>query len=110
MDDTGLDLLGEFERPAEIAGEDRGGESVFDRIGDVDGLVHIVDRDDAHDRAEDFFLTEMGGWIDIGENGRGDEIAMFAAIVGQAAASGQQLGALAPGAVGAGDDIGDCIG
>ena len=38
-------------------------------VGNVDGLVHVVDRDDAHDRAEDFFLAEMDGGIDIWRRG-----------------------------------------
>ena len=93
LDHAGLDAVDEGQGPAQVVGDDAGGEAVPDGVGLEQGVVKVTRPDDAHDGAEDLLLREAAADVDPVEHGRLHEVL---AVPG-AAAAGEQSGALVPG-------------
>ena len=60
----------------QVARLDVGGEAVLGVVGESDGLVLVVERRHRQHRSEDLLLRQRAGVVDVGEEGRGDEVAV----------------------------------
>ena len=90
-----LDVAGERHRGPQVAGEDARGEPVLDAVGDRQCLVVVGERDRGQHRAEDLLGCQPAVRVDVGEQGRADEVALGQVALGQPDAAGDQPGALA---------------
>lgn len=59
-----------------VLGEDSGSETVDGIVGHLDNLVDGLEFGNGDDRAEDFFLHNFHGALDISEDSRLDEVAL----------------------------------
>ncbi len=59
LHEPGLEPLGGVERGLEIAGPDGGGQAVFGVVGLADGVLVILELDDAGHRPEDLLAREL---------------------------------------------------
>lgn len=62
----------------EARGVDGGGEAVGGGVAEADGVVFRLELGDGADGAEDLFLHNLHVFRDAGEDGRLDEVALFA--------------------------------
>ncbi|MNI71944.1 hypothetical protein D3C73_1278540 [compost metagenome] len=62
-------------RPSDVAGPDVGRQPVLDVIGQRQAFGFVLERDQAGDRSEDFFLRAAHAVIHVGQHGRPHEIA-----------------------------------
>ena len=62
----------------DVLGPDCGGQAVHRFVGALDDFVDVLELQDGHYRAEDFFLRDLHVVLHIGENGRLDEISFVA--------------------------------
>ena len=85
-------LAGDVAGPLDVVGEDGCVEPVDRVVGDGDGLLLVLRRDDAEHRAEDLLLGDGRGVVDVAEDGRLDEPAPVEVL--RTAAAGGQRGAL----------------
>ena len=71
---AGPDAAGERQR-AVLAAEHSAGQAVDGVVGDPHRVVIVVVGDDDQDRTEDLFLRDLAVGVDIGQQGRGVEVA-----------------------------------
>ena len=69
---AGFDLRGDAVRAAEVFGPHITGQAVLNIVGDAHRVGLVVERNEAGDRAEDFFLRNPHVVAHIGEDGRRD--------------------------------------
>src|ERR1700755_2991324 len=79
VDDPVLDLLRELEAPVDVAGEDRGGETVGDPVRRSRRLLVAVDRLDDAERAEGLLVGGDGVVGDVDEDRRLVDLALVRA-------------------------------
>ena len=79
----------------ETGGVDGGGEAVGRRVAEADGVFFVLELGDGADGAEDFFLHYLHVFRHAGEDGRLDEVALFAVAL----AADFDFGALFPAGV-----------
>ncbi len=89
---AGLDRLREVVRALQVARPDVGGEAVLRVVRQRERLFVGVERGDRDDRAEDLLLEDAGVGGDVGEHGRGDEVAGVEALGPAAAGDEAALG------------------
>lgn len=58
----------DVEGTADVSGEDGGGEAVDGVVGNLDDFSIILELGDDDDGSEDFFLDDLGVWVDVGED------------------------------------------
>ena len=75
---AGAESVADADGGVEAGGVDGGGEAVGRRIAETDGVGFVFELGDGADGAEDFFLHDLHVFRDAGEDGRLDEIALFA--------------------------------
>ncbi|MNH18620.1 hypothetical protein D3C79_783300 [compost metagenome] len=81
---------------ADVLGPDVGGQAVFGVIGQAQRFGFVLELDQAHHRAKDFFLGDAHLVVDVGKYGRLDELAFgqVSRQIGRALqATGEQAGA-----------------
>ena len=77
-DGAGLEPVGGADGLVEVAGEDGGSETVDGVVRLVDDVVLVLELDDDTDGAEDLLLDNLHVRLDVGEDGRLDEVALGA--------------------------------
>ncbi|MNO55579.1 hypothetical protein D3C76_460720 [compost metagenome] len=93
---AGFDAARQAVGLADVLGPDVGGQAVLGVVGQLQRLGLVLERDQAHHRAEDFFLGDAHAVVHVGEHGRLDELPLgqVRRQVGRALqATGHQAGA-----------------
>src|SRR5205809_706060 len=90
-DDAGVQVLHGAHGAEDVARPYRGGETVVRVVGDRQGVLFVVEWDDAGHRSEDFFASDPKRVIDIVEDRRLDEKAAVESASGRPPASARDL-------------------
>ena len=94
-DGSGAEGVADSDGGVEAGGVDGGGEAVGRRVAEADGVVFVLELGDGADGAEDFFLHDLHVFRHAREDGRLDEVALFAVAL----AADFDFGALFPAGV-----------
>ena len=94
INDARLQLVDGSEGAVDVVRVDGQREAVSGVVGDLDGLLKGIHRDDRDAGAEDLLLRDPHGGVYLAEDGRGVEIAVVQPILGQHAASSEDPGPL----------------
>src|SRR4051812_41163461 len=74
--DSGIQVARGAEGGVHVAGVDGGRKAIDHVVGDLDGVVEAVGRDERDDRAEDLFLSNAHLGIDVAEDCGLEEVAV----------------------------------
>src|SRR5437764_1608349 len=88
-DEAGPDAAGDGEGALERPRRDHAGEPVLALVGDANGVVVVLERDDDEDRAEDLLLGDRHRVVDVDEHRRLD-VPAFRVVRRAAAAEGKR--------------------
>ena len=77
-DGSGAEGVADSDGGVEAGGVDGGGEAVGRRVAEADGVVFVLELGDGADGAKDFFLHDLHVFRHAREDGRLDEVALFA--------------------------------
>lgn len=80
-DGTSLELVRNINGARNVAREDCSGQTVDSVVGLTNQVLLIVELDDDNDWAENLFISNLGAFLDIGEDGRLDEVAFVSVSV-----------------------------
>ena len=75
---AGAEGVADADGGVEAGGVDGGGEAVGRRVAEADAVGFVFELGDGADGAEDFFLHDLHVFRHAGEDGRLDEVALFA--------------------------------
>lgn len=78
---TSLELVRDVNGTRDVAREDCSGQTVDSVVGLADQILLVVELDDDNDWAEDLFISNLSAFLDIGEDGRLDEVAFVSVSV-----------------------------
>src|SRR3984893_5173794 len=77
-DGAGADAVGDGVGFGDVLGPDGGGEAVERFVGALDDFADVLEFENGHYRAEDFFLRNLHVVLHVGENGGLDKVALVA--------------------------------
>src|SRR5271157_858503 len=89
--DAGVEVANGGEGLVHIFGVESRRQSVFDAVGDFDGVFEVVAGDDRNNWAKDFFLRDAHFGVDVGEDGGLHKPAVLVIAFIKAIAAAEQL-------------------
>ena len=72
----GTESVGHTDGSVDVLGVDTGSKTVGSAVTDLDGLVNVLELLDGDDRTEDLLLGDLHVLINVGEQGRLDEVTL----------------------------------